>query len=112
MLEALGVNHCAESVYVLLLKQPMASVRELAGLLDLSEDEVHAALDELARLSLVRPSWDESGSMRPVSPDVGLEYLLTREQAQLLRRQSQIESSRAAVAALIAELSDQQTIPA
>ena len=92
VLEAFGVDRRAESVYLTLLKQPTAGVREIAEMLSLPEDEVHGALDELARLSLVRPSWENPGMIRPISPEVGLEYLLTREQAQLLRRQSQIES--------------------
>jgi hypothetical protein len=72
---------------------------------------IHDAFDELARLSLVRPSWDIPGTVRLVSPDIGLEYLLAKEQAEILRRQGQVESSRAAIATLISHLSAQPGSP-
>src|ERR1700727_1030570 len=102
MLELFGVDRRAESVYVTLLRQPAAGLRDIAKTLELSDGEVHDAFKQLARLSLVQPSREHPEMVCPVRPDVSLEYLLTREHAQLLRRQGQLESSRAAVAALIA----------
>jgi sugar-specific transcriptional regulator TrmB/DNA-binding CsgD family transcriptional regulator len=107
VLEAFGVEKETEAVYIALLNQPTAGVREIAELLGLSDGRIHQALAELARLSLVRPSWGDPRIIRPVSPDIGLQYLLAREEAELLQRQNQIESSRAAIAELIAELSVQ-----
>jgi sugar-specific transcriptional regulator TrmB/DNA-binding CsgD family transcriptional regulator len=107
VLEALGIDHQVETVYLALLRQPAADAGEIAVATGLSADMVHQALDELARLALVRPSWENPGTIRPVRPDIGLEYLLVREQNELLERQNQIESSRAAITALIADLSNE-----
>jgi sugar-specific transcriptional regulator TrmB/DNA-binding CsgD family transcriptional regulator len=111
VLELFGVGQEIESIYVAFLDHPAASAREIAGLLGITESQVHSAFDELARLSLVRSSWEEPGTIRPVRPDIGLPYLIAREQADLLRRQDQIEHSRAAIAALIADLSSQHQTP-
>ncbi|HEY6312647.1 MAG TPA: LuxR C-terminal-related transcriptional regulator [Streptosporangiaceae bacterium] len=111
MLEVFGVSEHVESVYVTLLNRPTAGVQEIAKLLGLSEEQVHDALDELARLSLVRSLSEQPGTIHPVSPEIGLEYLLAREQAELLNRQHQIECSRASVAALVASLSSHQDDP-
>src|ERR1700733_2080481 len=83
----------------------MARVPQIAEELGMSEAEVHQALDELSRLSLVGLSRDDPDTVKPISPDVGLKYLLAREQVELLQRQAQIENGRTAIAALIEELS-------
>jgi sugar-specific transcriptional regulator TrmB/DNA-binding CsgD family transcriptional regulator len=105
VLEAFGIDQQVEDVYRALLDHPSADVAELATISGMPVDHVRRALDELARLSLVRPSWEDPGKIRPVRPDIGLEYLVAREHAELLRRQHQIEISRGAVTSLIAELS-------
>ncbi|HKS99719.1 MAG TPA: LuxR C-terminal-related transcriptional regulator [Rugosimonospora sp.] len=86
-----------------MLREPEAGIAALAASLGWTEAEVDAALDELGRLSLLRPSWEDPGVMRPVAPAVGLENLLIRQQAELYRQQHQIEESRAALQALVAE---------
>jgi DNA-binding CsgD family transcriptional regulator/sugar-specific transcriptional regulator TrmB len=103
LLEAFGVSTAAESVYLLMLGHPDAGVAELADRLGVPEHVVRDALDELARLSLLRPSWEDPRLLRPVSPDIGLEPLLARQEADLARRQHQIEDGRAALALLLAE---------
>jgi DNA-binding CsgD family transcriptional regulator len=103
MLEALGLEHGAELVYRLILEHPTWGVAEVAQHLAWPEEEVRLALDMLADLKLVRPLTDDPERFRPVSPQVGLTALLVRTEAELTRRQSQIEASRAAVSALAAE---------
>jgi DNA-binding CsgD family transcriptional regulator/sugar-specific transcriptional regulator TrmB len=105
MLEPLGIDQQVETVYLALLDHPTAGVAEIAATLGISENQIRDALAELGRISLVRPSWENPGTIRPVRPDIGLEYLLAKEQAELLQRQSQIEVSRAAIASLITDLS-------
>lgn len=107
MLRAFGVDQQVEAVYFALLRQPAAGVGEIAVATGLSADVVHQALDRLARLALVRPSWEHPGTIRPVRPDIGLMHLLVREQTELLQRQNEVESSRAAIAALLADLPDE-----
>ncbi|HEY7142692.1 MAG TPA: helix-turn-helix domain-containing protein [Streptosporangiaceae bacterium] len=112
MLETFGIDHYAEQVYLALLDQPTARAVEIAGRLGISQQDVHDALDELSRLSLVRPSWENPGTVRPVSPDIGLECLLARQEAELLQRQNQLESSRGVIAALAAQLPAEPDEPA
>jgi DNA-binding CsgD family transcriptional regulator/sugar-specific transcriptional regulator TrmB len=108
MLEVFGVERQVESVYLALLEHPAAGVRDIAHMLDISEDNVHDALDKLADLSLVGPKREGQGAIQLISPDVALSYLVARETAWLLQRQHQVENSRAAIATLIAKLSAEQ----
>jgi DNA-binding CsgD family transcriptional regulator/sugar-specific transcriptional regulator TrmB len=103
MLEAFGVGPVAEAAYLTMLRHPNAGVAELAERLDVSDQVVREALDELARLSLLRPSWEDPRLLRPVSPEIGLESLLARQEAELTRRQHQLEDGRAALAVLVAD---------
>jgi DNA-binding CsgD family transcriptional regulator len=105
MLEAFGVDPSAEAIYLAMLRQPDAGTAGLAASLGWTKDQVDAALDELGRLSLLRPSWENPGVLRPVAPAIGLETLLARQQAELSRQQYQIEEGRAALRALVAEFS-------
>ena len=106
MLEALGVSLDAEKVYRAMLAAPRAGVNQIAESLGWSGEQVREGLDELARLSLLRPSWEAPGSMRLVSPEVGLSSLLAEQEAELVERQRQIAASRAAVAAVVADYAD------
>jgi DNA-binding CsgD family transcriptional regulator/sugar-specific transcriptional regulator TrmB len=103
MLEAFGVGPVAEAAYLTMLRHPNAGVTELADRLGVSDQVVREALDELARLSLLRPSWEDPRQLRPVSPEIGLESLLARQEAELTRRQHQLEDGRAALAVLVAD---------
>lgn len=108
MLEAFGVGTSAETIYLAMLRQPTAGSAELAAVLGWTKEHVESALDQLARMSLLRPSWDDPKVLRPVSPAVGLEKLLARQQADLLRREHQIEQGRAALEALVIEFSGRE----
>jgi DNA-binding CsgD family transcriptional regulator/sugar-specific transcriptional regulator TrmB len=107
VLEPFGVERQSELVYLAMLKNPAAGTADIAQEAGISEAEVHHAFDELSRLKLLRPSWESPGTLRPVSPDVGMESLLAREEAELHQRQSQIERGRSALATLLADLSTQ-----
>jgi DNA-binding CsgD family transcriptional regulator len=103
MLEVFGVSDAVERIYLCMLRFPDAGVAELATDLMMSHADVRAALDELARLSLLRPSTERTGVMRPIPPEVGLEALLAREQAELARRQHLLDDSRAALARILVD---------
>jgi DNA-binding CsgD family transcriptional regulator len=98
MLEALGLYPPAETVYRLVLDEPDLGIKELAARLHWTEAAVCEALDALVDLKLMRRDTDRPGQMRPVSPELGLSVLLSRSETELVRRQQQIEASRAAVA--------------
>lgn len=106
MLDLLGLDASCEAVYRTMLARPQALLPEVAAAVGLTEDEVRASLDQLAELSLLRPSWEDSGRLRPISPEIGLQALLARQQAEVVAHQHRIEASKLAVASLIAEFAD------
>ncbi|MGW8696190.1 LuxR C-terminal-related transcriptional regulator [Streptomyces eurythermus] len=103
MLEALGLDRSLESVYRALLIHEDDGVAQLAARLALTETEVRECLDGLVDLELLQPSRDAPGMLRAVSPDVGLEIILRRQEAELVRRQEELARSREAVARTVAE---------
>src|SRR5689334_452464 len=101
MLETFGVPPSAEAAYLAMLRRPDAGVAELAQCLGWSTAEVTSALDELAQLALLRPSLEDPDVLRPVSPAIGLEALIAKQHADLVRRRHQIEQGHAAVQTLV-----------
>jgi DNA-binding CsgD family transcriptional regulator/sugar-specific transcriptional regulator TrmB len=108
MLDVLGLDVAAESVYRAMLAGPQAGVTELCSLLDLSESEVRTALDQLSEMALVRASTDDPSQLHAVSPHVAMEFLLAEQQARLAEHQKRLEVSRAAAAKLILEFDGQR----
>ncbi|MFD0567084.1 TrmB family transcriptional regulator [Kitasatospora saccharophila] len=101
------MNALTEGVYRAMLAEPDAGVERIAASLRLSEAQVREALDELLKLTLLRPAAD-SHALRAVSPEVGLTRLLARNQNQLLFQQQELESARSEIAALSAEYVDRR----
>ncbi|NUR57793.1 MAG: helix-turn-helix transcriptional regulator [Catenulispora sp.] len=110
MLELLGLGADAETAYRAMLENPREGIAELGERLGWPSERVRPALDELARLSLLRSSSEVPGAHRLVSPEVGLVSLLARQEAELLERQRQIATSRSAVAEVVAEYADLRQI--
>ncbi|RPF41466.1 sugar-specific transcriptional regulator TrmB [Streptomyces sp. Ag109_G2-6] len=102
----LGLDGASEAVYRAMLSDPEGSVQDLCEQLGVPESTVRDALDRLADLRLLRASREALGVMRPVSPELGLEMLLRRQEEELLRRRQELELSRAAAALAIAEYAD------
>ncbi|MFD7732796.1 LuxR C-terminal-related transcriptional regulator [Kitasatospora phosalacinea] len=103
MLEMLGLDGTTEAVYRQMLAAPGCGTAELCAVLGLAEGTVREALDHLAHLTLVRVSRDAPDSLRPVSPELGLELILRRRQEELSRRQHELSVGKATAARLIAE---------
>ncbi|MDP9850000.1 helix-turn-helix transcriptional regulator [Streptosporangium lutulentum] len=106
MLSLLGLGSAGETVYRAILENPSHGVNQLSEELGWPVRRVRDALDELARLSLLRPSWEDPRVFRLVRPEVGLSALLAREETALLHRQQEIERSRAIIAQMIATYAD------
>ncbi|MEU7552977.1 helix-turn-helix transcriptional regulator [Streptomyces sp. NPDC044571] len=106
MLAVLGLDTLAESVYRAMLARPQDGVAALAQYTGHAEEQVRDTLDLLSELALVRPSAEQEGRLRAVSPDIGMEILMARQQAELAAQQQRVETSRAAAAQLIAEFAD------
>ncbi|MFD4540075.1 helix-turn-helix domain-containing protein [Streptomyces bauhiniae] len=106
MLRSLGLDSAAEAVYKEMLKAPTSSAADIAQRLGWPEPRIAEAMGELTRLLLVRPSWQEPDALRPVEPEVGLRYLLDRQEAELQRRLEEIERGRRELVEMVAEYAD------
>ncbi|MFJ9692244.1 LuxR C-terminal-related transcriptional regulator [Kitasatospora sp. NPDC101183] len=106
MLDMLGLDGAAEAVYRAMLADPRGGVDELCARLALTEAAVREALDRLADLQLLRASREAPDLLLPVSPELGLELILHRQEQELLRRQRELEIGRAVAARAIAEYAD------
>lgn len=102
-LEPVGLDAACEAVYRAMLARPYESVGRLAQQAGLSMSDVHRAIQRLAELRLVRSSDQREGQVWAVSPHLGMEILLARQQAELAARQLQLENCRVAVAELLAD---------
>ncbi|MGW5346688.1 helix-turn-helix transcriptional regulator [Streptomyces sp. NPDC004050] len=102
----LGLDSTSEAVYRAMLADPEGSVQDLCAQLGATETTVRDALDKLADLKLLRASRDVLGVMRPVSPELGLELILRRQEEELVRRRQELELGKAAAARAIAEYAD------
>jgi sugar-specific transcriptional regulator TrmB/DNA-binding CsgD family transcriptional regulator len=110
--EMFGVSANVEAVYLAMLERPTAGIAQVAAYLRITDEDVAQAMDELGRLALVRPSWENPDKMRAVTPSVGLETLYAQQHNDLMQRQRRLEEGRAALAGLVAQheasRSDQQ----
>ncbi|MFD7663387.1 helix-turn-helix domain-containing protein [Streptomyces sp. NPDC059788] len=108
VLGRLGVEPTTEAVYRALLTQPHAEASELAARTGMAEQEVERCLERLAALSLVRLSVEHPGRLYAVSPRLGMDILLARQQAELAAQQQRVEEGRAAAARLVSEFATHQ----
>lgn len=102
MLEQLGISAEAEAIYWAMLENPDWGVAELAGALSVGETTVRDTLSLLAEQALVRPSWEETGELCAVSPQVGLLALVDRVEKQMRRQHESLDATRAMVIAAAA----------
>ncbi|MFC1410335.1 helix-turn-helix transcriptional regulator [Streptacidiphilus sp. N1-12] len=105
----LGLDPLVEAVYRAMLDKPDDGVAELAARLDLPETEVRAALNSLTELTLVR-GVHEDGQARAVSPLLGMQILLARQEAEMAAHQERLAATRAAAAQLIVDYSELQSL--
>jgi DNA-binding CsgD family transcriptional regulator len=102
VLGVLGLGPVAEIVYSNLLTNPCSNLNDLVQAVGLSERQVREALDELADLAFLRPSRETTGGLRVISPQVALDLLVRRQEADLARRAQELAASKAAAAEAVA----------
>lgn len=86
-----------------MLADPAGGVADLCVRLGMTEAQVRDGLDRLVDLELLTPSRENTGGLRAVSPEAGLEQILRRQEEDLLRRQQELALSKAAAARAVAE---------
>ncbi|MFD8492839.1 LuxR C-terminal-related transcriptional regulator [Amycolatopsis sp. NPDC059657] len=94
----------AEAVYRAMVVHRDWGVAQLAEYLEMTEEDIRAALDRLADLALVRRSLTHPTRLRPVEPQFGLFALLQSRQAQLHKSQQELAQSHATISELIVDL--------
>ncbi|WP_344441596.1 LuxR C-terminal-related transcriptional regulator [Kitasatospora nipponensis] len=102
MLSVLGLEPETEAVYAALLGCPQADLSDLLAITQLTEPVVRAALDHLVDRSFARPSRDNPDRLRAVSPQVALDMIIRRQEADLARRSQKLAANRAAAAEAMA----------
>ncbi|MEZ0095315.1 LuxR C-terminal-related transcriptional regulator [Streptacidiphilus sp. EB129] len=95
------------AVYRAVLLHREADPAVLAERLGIPVDQADAAVKQLIDMTLLAPSWEQPDRLRAVSPALGIEVLVQREQQELAMRQQRIEQNRAALASLAAEFAAQ-----
>ena len=103
LLRSFGMDAHSERVYLAMLRYPGEGIERLAEHLAMDRRSLHRAVDRLGRLGLVRPSSNPPEMMRAVSPEIGLESVLARQEAELVVRRRRIDEGRAALAVLLAD---------
>lgn len=92
-----------------MLEHPSDGVADLAQRLELQADDVRSALDRLSELPLVQVSADDPQRVYAISPEVGMEILIARQQAELAAAQQRLAACRFAADKLISEFADQNS---
>lgn len=106
MLEELGLSTEAEAVYRLMLKHRDWGVAKIAENLYCSEAQIRSSLTKLADLALLRGSRELPDELRPVNPELALQFLLERQHAELLERQQRLAAAKASVSQLITDYTE------
>ncbi|MFE3458548.1 LuxR C-terminal-related transcriptional regulator [Nocardiopsis aegyptia] len=101
MLSALGVDTTAVSVYQAMVDHPRWGITQISVHLALAETDVHAALDRLVGLRLLRPKFADSSVLRPVRLDIAVQILLARREEQAHHPQERLAAGRAAALELL-----------
>jgi DNA-binding CsgD family transcriptional regulator len=96
----------AEIVYRVMLQNPGLDVDGLSTLLEWSVEKTTSAIDDLARLALIRPSAAQPGRFRTIHPEFGLNMLLVREQMALREHERRVDDTKRAVLTLIEQMGD------
>lgn len=105
MLERLGLDADAETVYRALLRSPRRTEPQLVAETRLAPQNVRESVVRLTRLRLVRTSWQDPERLLPISPEVGLQALVAEQEDEVLSRQRDLTRSKAAAQQLMAEYS-------
>jgi DNA-binding CsgD family transcriptional regulator len=106
LLEAIGVDAWTEAVYRAMLTHADWTAQEIAAHLSSTDEEVEAALAELADLSLLTRSEVSPMPFRLVDPALGLATLVSRAEADIQAQRQYIESVRLAMVALSTEVAE------
>jgi DNA-binding CsgD family transcriptional regulator len=102
-LGAFGMDPVCEAVYRRLMARPGEGKQEVAQALGLSAQALEPALERLRELGFVRPAAEPPQGLHAISLHLGMEIMLSRQEADLSARQQRLRERRAAAARLVCE---------
>lgn len=104
--DRLELDAVTASVYRSKLANPQDGVLEMAQRLGLTPDAVRSSLGTLSEMALLRGGDGDPGQGRAIDPQLALQLLQARQQAELAAQQQRMEATRAAVVDLMAEIAE------
>ncbi|MER7175892.1 helix-turn-helix transcriptional regulator [Streptomyces mesophilus] len=104
MLTSFGLTKKADCIYRFILSQPGCSVQRTVDEFGPSKTQ---ALEELAQLGLLTPSWRSNNRLHVVGPKAAMDTLLAFQQAEIAKRKRELARSRAAAETLLAQYTAQ-----
>ena len=102
-LDVWGLDDVAETAYRAMLRNPDYDAAQLARHLELSTDELDAAVAELVRVGLVARHGPGGSDLVPASPATTLAALVHVELSDLEERRSQLDAVRASLSGFAAD---------
>lgn len=106
MLDQLELDAVTASVYRSKLANPRDGVLEMAQRLGMTQDAVRRSLALLSEMALLRGGGSDLEQGRAIDPQLALQLLQARQQAELAAQQQRMEATRAAVVGLMAEIAE------
>jgi DNA-binding CsgD family transcriptional regulator/sugar-specific transcriptional regulator TrmB len=96
-------KHQAREFYRLVMTHPSWRAERIAVELGLSTEELHAVLDRLTELNLIRRSLEVPQTYLPVVPEVGFQKLLRQQRAEISKQYARFLDDQADAATLMGE---------
>ncbi|MGW5636980.1 LuxR C-terminal-related transcriptional regulator [Streptomyces sp. NPDC003832] len=84
-----------------MLRRPGISLSDLKSTLTLDEREIQQALRKLSDLGLIHHPREETQTVHPVSPQLGFQALLARQQSEIARQQQALEEARVRLGSVV-----------
>src|SRR5262249_53339162 len=100
-LDAAGLDRETELLYCEMLANPTDDLEQLRTRVGLTEQQMREALDQLSTLTLVRVSVADAEQFHAVNPELGMQLLLARQEAELALHKQRMELTRAAAVKFI-----------
>jgi sugar-specific transcriptional regulator TrmB/DNA-binding CsgD family transcriptional regulator len=91
MLEIIGLDGTAQTVYELLVDNPPATLDDMSRRVDIGEAQLREVLEKLVSLGLVKRTGCVPPMFTATAPDVALEVLLLEQQERIKRARLYVE---------------------
>jgi sugar-specific transcriptional regulator TrmB/DNA-binding CsgD family transcriptional regulator len=91
LLDCLGLSRAEEAVYLRLLAEPGLAAPELARRLDMTQHQLGYHTESLIAYGLVERDGTHPAGWRATAPDIALEALMRRREAELMKLRGRVD---------------------